>query len=100
MSKIPPHERPTAAELRDGGAKPMSIAGRPADVCPYCGIGMFATGTRQGDAVTFRYVECRNENCRDESGNRRRFYSRQQKPVIVREIGDEDVDADVLQYGA
>lgn len=53
---------------------------------------MFATGTRQGDSVTFRYVECRNPQCR------RRFFSKQDKPIIVREISDEE-DGDVLQYG-
>lgn len=101
MAKVPPNERPTAAELKFGNDKPATIAGRPADVCPYCGCAMFATGTRQGDSVTFRYVECRNSNCRDQSGNRRRFYSKQQRPVIVREVGDGDADGvvGVLQYG-
>lgn len=66
-----------------GGAQPMQIAGKPADVCPYCGAGMFATGTRQGEATTFRYVECRNKRCG------RKFYSKQPPATIVREVGDE-----------
>ena len=82
MNRPAPHERPTAAQLRDGSENPMSIAGRPADVCPGCGGAMFATGTRQGEQDTFRYVECRNQSCL------RRFYSRQPPAIIIREIGD------------
>ena len=63
-----------------GGEPSMQIAGKPADVCPYCGAGMFATGTRQGESVTFRYVACRNPNCG------KRFVSKQTQATLVREI--------------
>jgi hypothetical protein len=61
----------------------MQIAGKPADVCPYCGAAMFANGTRSGDAVTFRYVQCRNKKCG------KSFVSKQPPAVLVRETGDD-----------
>ena len=67
------------------GEQPMQIAGKPATVCPYCGAGMFVQGTRDGEAVTFRYVKCRSCD--------KTFYSKQANPpppVIIREIGAED----------
>jgi hypothetical protein len=64
----------------------MQIAGKPADVCPYCGCGMFATGTRDGEAVKFRYVLCKKPR-----GCGRRFYSKQPPAVLIREIGSDDV---------
>lgn len=84
MTRPPPHERPSARELASGGAKPLQIAGKPADACPYCGCAMFAQGTRQGEEMTFRYVKCRNRQCG------RKFYSKQPPATIVREIGDDD----------
>lgn len=87
MTMPPNHERPTLAELCYGDAQQMQIAGKPADVCPYCGCALFANGTRAGDVATFRYVVCRNPKCG------RSFVSRQPPPpkaVLVREIKDDD----------
>lgn len=83
MTRTPPENRPTARELASRGAQPLQIAGKPADVCPYCGCGMFKAGTRKGDRETFRYVECRN--CR------KTFYSRQPPETLVREIGVDEL---------
>lgn len=82
MSRPEPHERPSARDL--AGQKPQQIAGKPADVCPYCGCAMFADGTRKHDSVTFRYVVCRNRSCG------KRFMSKQAPATIVREIEQED----------
>lgn len=71
----------------EADGEPMQIGGAPADKCPHCGCGMFVTGTRQGEQVTFRYVTCRNPACG------KRFLSKQPKPApatIVREVGDDD----------
>jgi hypothetical protein len=65
--------------------EPMAIAGKPADVCPYCGCAMFANGTRDGDKETFRYVVCKKPR-----GCGRSFFSRQPPAVLVREIGADD----------
>lgn len=65
---------------------PQTIAGKPADVCPYCGCAMFKDRTQRGEQVTFRYVSCRNSSCG------KRFFSKQPPEVLVREIGsDEDI---------
>ena len=73
------------------GQEPMQIAGKPADVCPYCGCGMYAYKSERGDKDKFRYVQCRNAKCVDAAGNRRRFYSRHQSSgTIVRELGTDD----------
>jgi hypothetical protein len=84
---LPPHERPTAAQLAGGSSEPMQIAGQPADVCPNCGAGMFAYRTETLTTRIDRYVRCRNKNCG------KRFISRQpqpQPPVLVREVGGDD----------
>lgn len=81
---IPPGERPTARELRDGSVDRKQIAGRPADVCPYCGCALFVTGTRQPAEMIRRYVACRNSSCG------RRFESRQPPAVLAREIGSDN----------
>ena len=57
-----------------------SIAGRPADKCPYCGAAMFVDGVNRTDYEIVRYVKCRNENCG------KRFLSRQTPAKLVREI--------------
>lgn len=66
------------------GQQPMQIAGKPADVCPYCGCGLFANGKRQPAQMIRRYVWCRNPNCG------KRFESQQPPATLVREIGAED----------
>ena len=75
------------------GVEPMQIAGKPAAVCPGCGCAMFVYGTRPGAEDTFRYVECRNSNCR------RKFISRQQPAKLVREIGDDDEPSSSVPVG-
>lgn len=78
-----------AAEAR--GQQPMQIAGKPADVCPYCGCALFVNRTETLATRTDRYEVCRNPNCR------RRFLTRQDPPPpkrIVREIGvDEEISS-------
>lgn len=76
--------RKSLQQMAHGDEPAKHIAGKPADVCPYCGCAMFATGTRPGESVTFRYVECRNKACG------RKFYSKQPPATIVREIGIDD----------
>jgi hypothetical protein len=80
MSPVPPNERPSARELRDGIAEPQTIAGKPADVCPYCGCGLFVNGTHTGSSKIDRYVVCRNRSCG------KRFVSRQPPAFLLREI--------------
>jgi hypothetical protein len=87
MALPPPEKRPTARELASGGEQPLQIAGKPADICPYCGCAMFADGTRNGEAVIFRYVACRNQTCG------KRFMSKQPVARLVREIGTDDVSS-------
>lgn len=72
-----------AAEAAQG-EKPLAIAGKPADKCPYCGCGMFKDGVNRSGLEIVRYVECRNRNCR------RRFLSSQPPEKLVREISRED----------
>lgn len=59
----------------------MQIAGRPANVCPYCGAGMFVHGTNTTDREIVRYVNCRN--CH------KRFLTVQQPAKILREVGED-----------
>lgn len=75
---IPPHERPTAQQLASGGNQSMSFAGRPANVCPHCGAGMFAYRTDTLDTRIIRYEQCRACS--------RKFVTRQQHAEIIREI--------------
>lgn len=75
-----PADRPTARELAGLSQQPMSIAGKPADVCPYCGCAMFTTGTRAGSTMIRRYIKCRNDNCG------RAFMSIQPIATLSREI--------------
>lgn len=81
---MPPEERPTAQELRDGSADGKSIAGKPANVCPYCGCVMFVNGTNTLATTIERHVYCRNESCG------KGFISRQPPAVLVREINQRD----------
>jgi hypothetical protein len=79
--------RKTLAQMQAeaNGGEPMQIAGKPADVCPQCGAGMFAYRTETLTTRIDRYVRCRNESCG------KRFVSRQpqpQPPVLVREISN------------
>lgn len=86
MTRPPPNERPTLAEMQ--GKQPMQIAGKPADVCPYCGAGMFAHGVNRTDHEIVRYVKCRNAKCG------KRFMSKQSPAKLVREVGaDQDNSA-------
>jgi hypothetical protein len=66
----------------------MQIAGKPADVCPYCGCAMFANGTRTYQTTIRRYVYCRNPSCG------KRFVSSQPPATLVREIEDEIEEAE------
>jgi hypothetical protein len=64
-----------------GNAQPMQIAGKPADVCPYCGCAMFAYKTLSEFVTTERrLIECRNSKCG------RAFESQQPLATIVREV--------------
>lgn len=67
------------------GQQPRQIAGKPADVCPVCGAGMFVDGVNRTMHDIVRYVECRNPKCR------KRFMSRQPPARLIREIGDDSV---------
>jgi len=69
------------------GQEPMQIAGKPATVCPYCGIGMYVDKTLAGDKEIVRYIQCRNKKCG------RRFVSYQQPAKLLREIGTDDDSA-------
>jgi hypothetical protein len=82
--------RPTLAELASRGTKRVSIQGKPADVCPYCGCAMFANGTNTLTTRIERYVVCRNGNCKTPDGKQRRFLSYQPPATIVREVGTDD----------
>lgn len=78
-------ERRTLAQMASGDdGQPMQIAGKPADVCPYCGAGMLANGKRQPATEIRRYVYCRNSNCG------KKFESKQPPATLVREIGISD----------
>lgn len=85
MTRPPPNERPTIAELR--GQKPVQVAGQPAAVCPHCGAGMFVDGVNRTEREIVRYVVCRNKKCG------RRFVSYQQPAKLLREITDGDDSA-------
>ena len=81
MTRPPPHERPAASEL-SGKRQPMSVAGKPADVCPHCGAGLLVDGVNRTDHEIVRYVVCRNRNCG------KRFLSHQPPAKILREVGN------------
>jgi hypothetical protein len=57
----------------------MQIGGKPADVCPYCGCGMFAYRTSGLATRVDRYEQCRKCG--------KKFVTRQPAKVIVREVG-------------
>lgn len=88
MSKIPPNERPTPQQLKAGSKQQITVRGKPAEICPYCGCAMFVNGTRRGDKDKLQYVQCRN--CVDSSGKPRSFTARQPPATLVREIGVDD----------
>lgn len=75
-------ERKTLVQLaaEAAGDSSGSIAGKPADKCPYCGAAMFVDGVNRTDFEIVRYVNCRNENCG------KRFLSRQTPAKLVREV--------------
>lgn len=80
----PPQNRPTARQLAAQYAEqPMQIAGKPADVCPYCGCVMFAYRTTTLKTRVMRYEQCRNPNCQ------KKFLTRQAPAEIVREINSD-----------
>lgn len=72
--------RRTLSEMaaEGAGAAPLEIAGKPAVQCPYCGAGMFVTGTRAGYTNVRRYEHCRI--C-DKS-----FETKQPQKVFIREM--------------
>lgn len=82
MTRPPPHERPTARQMASGSTEPLQIAGKPADVCPYCGAGMFVNKTQGLQTRIDRYETCRNCS--------RKFVTRQPQKVFVREISQTD----------
>jgi len=65
-----------------GSEKSLQINGKPADRCPYCGCALFVNGTRSTDQSIYRYVNCRNPNCR------RGFLSKQPPATLIRETDD------------
>ena len=79
-------DRPTLAELAAKSSEPTTstINGKPADICPFCGAGMFVNGTNTLTTTIERHVYCRNEKCG------RGFISRQPPAVLVREINRHD----------
>lgn len=79
--------RRTLAQMASEHEERKTIAGRPADVCPYCGAAMFVDGVNRTPHDIVRYVECRNAKCG------RRFVTRQPPARLVRELGDEDNSA-------
>lgn len=80
-----PRPRPTLAELANqANGQPMQIAGKPADVCPYCGCALFVDGTRTGKTIIRRYVRCRNESCG------KTFMSYQQPATLLREVDKDE----------
>ena len=81
---VPPNERPTAQQLRDGITEPVTIAGKPADVCPFCGCALFVDRTNTLPTTIERHVYCRNASCG------KGFLSRQPPAIIVREINQHD----------
>lgn len=87
MTRPPPHERPTAQELAAGKTAPMQIAGKPADVCPYCGAGMFVKRTYGLETRTLRREKCRNPNCG------KKFITRQPQKEFVREVLPDDEES-------
>lgn len=67
-----------AAEAAENQAG--SIAGQPADKCPYCGAVMFGYRTSRLKTRIVRYVQCRNSNCG------KRFISHQAPATISSEV--------------
>lgn len=88
--------RRSLQDMASSSREPKLVAGRPADVCPYCGGGMYVDGVNRTEKEVTRYIECRNGNCR------RRFLSYQPAAKLLREIRPveslqverEDDDAD------
>jgi hypothetical protein len=80
-------ERRTLAQMATGDQQPMQVSGKPADVCPYCGCGMFVNGTRDGDSIKQQYVWCRNKTCG------KRFIAKQPPATLIREVGISDVSS-------
>lgn len=74
MTRLPPEERPTAAELANGKTAP--------GICPKCGCGhLEANSTRELPTGTIhRYRYCRNPKCGA------RFLTSQPQERIVREV--------------
>lgn len=68
----------------EASGEPKEIAGKPADVCPYCGAAMFVDGVNRTAQTIVRYVECRNKSCG------KRFMSSQPPAKLIREVGDND----------
>lgn len=92
MAFPPPNERPSARELAANGEQSMQIAGKPADVCPFCGCAMFADGTRNGEAVIFRYMVCRNKKCG------KKFMAKQPMATLIREVSSRSGQTDLGIY--
>jgi hypothetical protein len=64
--------------------QPMTIAGKPADVCPYCGAVMLNHRKQETSHQIVRYRTCRNEKCG------KSFVSSQGPERLVREVGGDD----------
>lgn len=88
-------DRPTLKELASRSAHdvPVSVIGKPAETCPYCGGVLFAYGTSKLTETTERYVECRSSQCAGKSGRGPAFLTRQPPPIIIREVDRRDKDS-------
>lgn len=83
MSRMEPHERPSAQQLAAGSTGQSSFAGKPANVCPHCGCAMFAYRTTALETRIIRYEHCRNCG--------KRFVTRQAQSEIVREVSPSEI---------
>lgn len=73
--------RKTLREMAQRDQPAQQVAGKPADVCPYCGCTMFANGTHTTSEQVYRYVVCKRPR-----GCGRTFLSKQAKAVLIREV--------------
>lgn len=81
--------RRTLNDMARGDEPPRQIAGKPADVCPYCGCAMFANGTQRLETQIYRYVVCRKPR-----GCGRSFLSKQPPATLIREVDSSSGEND------
>lgn len=89
MEGVPLKPSKTLSQMQAeaNGQQPMQIAGKPADVCPHCGAGLFVDGVNRTQFEIVRYVYCRNKRCG------KRFLSKQPPAKLLREISEDDDSA-------